>query len=223
MMTHASQTVSRASLSADLDSRACMDEVSLQLVNRYRDGDDEAAEELFARYVSRLVGLARTRISPSLKRRMDAEDVIQSVYRTFFVHAKENRYVLERSGDLWRLLVGITMNKLHRQIEFHTAGKRNFRREDSICLSRNRDLVSIPVEAVAQGPSPADAAAIVEELDALLEQLESPHREILELRMQGKSVEEIAVAVARSERTVRRTLERVRNTLERQLLSNLEK
>ena len=195
-----------------------MDNESVDLLERWRDGDEEAAEVMFERYVARLVGLARTWISPALRRRLDAEDIVQSVYRTFFRNAREDRYVLKRSGDLWRLLVGITLKKLHRQIEFHTAAKRSIRNEDSIRLTGMS--VWINAEAVASGPTPAEAVSLIEELDRVVSSLTSLQREIFEKYLEGLSIEEIARQVERSERTVRRALEKVRTELEDQLKAN---
>ena len=60
---------------------------SLILLERFRSGDELAAEALFSRYFERLTSLARTRLSSSLKRRTDPEDIVQSVYRSFFIGA----------------------------------------------------------------------------------------------------------------------------------------
>jgi DNA-directed RNA polymerase specialized sigma24 family protein len=87
------------------------------LLERWKSGDEAAAAEIFDQYLSRLTALARTRLSPKLARRVDPEDIVQSAYRSFFRHAQNDRYVLERSGDLWRLLAAIVMNKLHGQVE----------------------------------------------------------------------------------------------------------
>ena len=78
---------------------------SVNLVHRWRGGDQKAAEELFRRYANRLIGLARSRLSRKLARRVDPEDVVQSVYRSFFHDVRDGRYDLQRGGDLWRLLV----------------------------------------------------------------------------------------------------------------------
>ncbi len=88
---------------------------SAELLARFQDGDDRAAEEIFERYIDRLTRLARSRLSPKLAHRLDAEDVVMSAWRSFFVAAGAGRFSLKRSGDLWRLLVSITLHKLYRQ------------------------------------------------------------------------------------------------------------
>src|SRR5262245_31380615 len=91
------------------------DTPSAELVARYhRGGDESAAEELFRRYCGRLTALARSRLSQALAARVDAEDVVQSAYRSFFRLARGGDVVLRASGDLWRLLVRITLRKVYR-------------------------------------------------------------------------------------------------------------
>src|SRR5262245_54743172 len=85
---------------------------SQQLLAGVQAGRSQAADQLFNRYVERLVALARSHMSPSLRTREDEEDVVQSVCRSFFTRAREGQYILQRSGDLWRLLAAITLNKV---------------------------------------------------------------------------------------------------------------
>src|SRR5947208_2188580 len=132
-----------------------MDAMSAELMARWRDGDQAAAEELFRRYAERLLGLVRTRLSARLARHVDPEDVVQSAYRSFFSGARAGRYVLQRSGDLWRLLVAITLHKLQQQVEHHTAEKRDFRQCPTGAESGLLGLQG----RVARDPTPEEAAA----------------------------------------------------------------
>jgi RNA polymerase sigma factor (sigma-70 family) len=188
------------------------DDASIHLVSRWRAGDQRAADELFRRYAEQLVGLTRRRLSAKLAHRIDPQDVVQSVYRSFFSGALAGRYDLQRGGDLWRLLVGITLHKLYRQIERLKAAKRAFDREQA--LGGDDNLWGIPAEILARGPSPLEAVALADELEQFMSQLEPVHRRMLELRLQGYGREEIAAQTERSERTVRRVLERIKQQLD---------
>jgi RNA polymerase sigma-70 factor (ECF subfamily) len=189
-----------------------VDDEAAHLLARLREGDQDAASELFRRYAERLVALARSRLSAKLTPRLDPEDVVQSAYRSFFAGARDGRYDLERWGDLWRLLVTITLNKLHHQHKRNTADRRSVDRE------LNSDAVErtggIPPGLLTREPSPVEAIALAEELEQLMRRLEPLHRRMLELALQGYGVEEIAADTQRSERTVRRVLERVKQELE---------
>ena len=87
-----------------------------------------------------------------MRRRVEPEDVVQSVYRSFFQKAEADRYVLEKTGDLWKLLATITVSKVRGQVEFHTAQKRGVYTEESLNLGAS--AYGFRPEAVADRPSP---------------------------------------------------------------------
>lgn len=200
----------------DFPAESFSAEDSIRLVTRFQQGDEKAAGALFRRHVEQLVRLTQSRISTRLVRRIDAEDVVQSVYGDFFEGAKKGNYILERSGDLWRLLVGITMNKLRKQFEFHGADKRDYQRDQNFGGDESTG------QPEWQPPSPdashPEIIAIVDQLEHFLQKLKPALRSILELRLQGHSVQEIAEQVQLSDRHVRRELENVRELLEREMV-----
>jgi RNA polymerase sigma-70 factor (ECF subfamily) len=182
-----------------------------ELMARWRAGDEEAAATLWRRYARRLIALARRRISGRLNRHVDPEDVVQSAYRSFFVGARSDRYVLQHSGDLWRLLVAITLHKVQHQVKHHLAMKRAGGQTQS--LEGEGQRLSLHPRVLAQEPSPEDAAALTDELTRVLAELEPWQRVLITFRLQGYQIEEIADMARCHERTVRRVLERVRKLL----------
>jgi RNA polymerase sigma-70 factor (ECF subfamily) len=189
-----------------------VDDPSIDLLARWQAGDQEAAAQMFRRYAQRLIALARSRLSSKLAQRLDPEDVVQSAYRSFFAGARMGQYDLQRGGDLWRLLVGITLHKLHDQVKRHSADKRDVGAENS--FGSEDSLWDIDSAIFARGPSPAEAVALVDELEQVMRRLEPLQRRILEMRLQGFSLEEIATDTQRCPRTVRRTLARIRRDLQ---------
>ncbi len=181
---------------------------SLILLERFRNGDDVAANELFERYFERLTALARSRLSPRLARRTDPEDIVLSVYRSFFIAARNGRYSFARGGDLWRLLAAITKHKLLRQIRFQTADRRLVDRETTIDQIDEGTIPSAHSE-----PTPEDSAALADELELVLSRLDRFGRRVLELRLQGLKISDITEDTGRSERTVRRTLTQIRDEI----------
>jgi RNA polymerase sigma factor (sigma-70 family) len=175
---------------------------------RYRGGDERAAAEIFRRYVERLTRLARSRLSPRLAGRTDPEDVVLSAWRSFFVGARAGRFSLRRSGDLWRLLVSITMHKLYRQARRYGAQRRSVAVEQS--LERTpEDLLPV----ADREPTPEEAVTLADELEAVMSRLDACGRRVLELRLQGEPLAAIAQDTGRSERTVRRVLADIRGLL----------
>ncbi len=185
------------------------DDASINLVARWRAGDEEAAAILFRRYSEQLIAVASGRLSGRIALRVDAEDVVQSAYRSFFTAARDGCYDLQRGGDLWRLLVSITLNKLHDQVKRNTADKRSVTREQH--LGTLVDVASLS----AHGPTPHEVVAIADELEHLFRQLQPLHRQMLELRLQGYRLEEVAEQTGRSLRTVCRVLDRIKEDLAR--------
>jgi RNA polymerase sigma factor (sigma-70 family) len=188
-----------------------MEPSSVELAGRLRQKESAAEEEVYGRYVDRLIALARQRLSRKLSRRIDPEDVVQSAYRSFFIRLREGQYTIERSGDLWRLLAQITLHKLYGQAEHHRAAKRSTLREES---SPTNDAGNKPPEPLARDPSVQDVLAATEELERLMSQLTPAQRRTVELRMQDHTIEEIATTLHRSERTIRRWLDIARAILE---------
>ena len=179
---------------------------------RWRAGDQAAAAELFERYADRLIALARSRLSAKVACRVDPEDVVQSAYRSFFAGARDGRYDLQRGGDLWRLLLAITLHKLYRQVQQHQRQKRAVDREHR--LGAGLGFVDLHAHMQAHAPSPVEAVALADELEQFMRRLDALHRGVLELRLQGYTLEEIARRTDRTERTVRRVLDRIKQQFE---------
>lgn len=188
---------------------------TINLFSNWKQGDEDAAFVMFERYVNRLTALARSRLSPKMQHRVDPDDIVQSAYRVFFDRASRNEFSLQRTGDLWRLLAAITLKKVQAKVEFHQAQKRNVGNDAG--QSDASSFIAGPMEAVDREPTPDESVALVEEIQHVLGQLDASQREIVEKRLGGMEVEEIAEAVQRSERTVRRALEAVRKLLEERL------
>jgi RNA polymerase sigma-70 factor (ECF subfamily) len=181
-------------------------------LNWWRSGDEDAARQLFDRYVDQLVAVARRRISQRLASRIDAEDIVQSVFRTFFHRAREGKFHLEDPDDLCKLLARITVHKTFRQIAFQKRGKRDAGRE----TAQSDDSQDLLMKLLAGEPTPEEATAFLDQLEHFLGQLKPQDRRILELRMEGYSNVEIADKLGITDRKIRRIMERVRALAERQ-------
>ena len=158
------------------------DDVSVELIARWQQGDQAAAETIFDRYVQRLSVLVRKRIGPQLQRRIDPEDVLQSAYRSFFRKAQSGDFTqLSKSGDMWKLLAAITINKLRKQCKFHGAAKRSLVEEAS-SNGFSSVVRASPLE-LAREPPPDEAVAIIDELENVMKTLGPVPRKVLELHL----------------------------------------
>jgi RNA polymerase sigma factor (sigma-70 family) len=186
---------------------------SAQLLARCVSGDSAAEAELFERYVLRLTLLARGRLSQRLAARVDPEDIVLSAYRSFFVAARDNRFVLNRSGDLWRLLVKIMLAKLYDRAAEHQAARRDVNRE---AIPSANEETNAWLPAIARDPSPAEVAQAIDELERLLLLLPELGKQVVDLRLHGYRQDEIAERLGCAERTVRRWLVRAQEILQGQ-------
>jgi RNA polymerase sigma-70 factor (ECF subfamily) len=178
----------------------------LRLLELCRAGDGEAARQLYDCYVQRLLAVARRRLGTPLQSRVDPEDIVQSVFRTFFGRLKAGKFRLEEQDDLCKLLVRITVNKTLRQVAYQKAAKRDPGQEAGQEDPGRERLL----ELMAREPDPEEAAAFVDQLQAFLAAQPPQDRRVIELRLQGYGTDEIARQLGVADRTVRRLLERIK-------------
>ncbi len=175
------------------------------LMRRLRLGSEDAATQIYLRYAHRLRALARAQSSPDLARCVDADEMVQSVFGSFFRGAKSGFYDVPVGEELWRLFLVIALNKIRAKGAYFRAAKRDIRMKvDGALLETWPDA--------AQGDDAAMQAlqlSIKEALDGLPPE----HRTMVELRIEGYRVEEIAERIKRSKRSVERMLQGVRKKL----------
>ena len=135
-------------------------------------------------------------------RRVDPEDIVQSVFRTFFRRLSVGHYDVPDGEEIWRLLLVIALNKIRTVGNFHKAAKRDVRRTST-------------VDERHEPATDDDIAMTVLRLvvDEALEGLPESSRKIVELRIEGHEVAEIAEKVGRSKRSVERILQGFRSQL----------
>lgn len=184
-----------------------------ELVGRARSGDQQAATELFNRFSRRLMLLAGSRLDRLVRSRVDPEDVVQSAYRSFFARLAEGQFTLGEWEEVWGLLVRITLRKCGHKLEHARAARRDAARE--VALGASSDDSHDCWQPIARNPTPVEALVLAETIESLLSGFDEREREIVGLRLQACTECEISKSVGRSERTVRRVLERLRHRVER--------
>lgn len=174
------------------------------LLGKLRSGDEDAAQALYMRYASRLLSLANRRTSAELATRVDPEDIVQSVFRTFFRRASAGQYDVPEGEELWKLLLVIALNKVRAQGNFHHAGRRD--------VSRTQAL---PVEGDAKDQDDQRLAEQILQMsiDEIAIQLPESSRQIIRMRIEGYAIQEIAEKLSRSKRTIERVLQGFRAEL----------
>lgn len=189
------------------------------LMDRLHGGDEQAADEIFHRFASRLIALARRRLDTRLNRKIEPEDILQSVFRSFFLRQADGRITPHDWEHLWALLAKLTVRKCIGQVDHYRAARRDHRREAD--GSSSEDSVLPNWEALAREPSPDEAATLEDLVEKLLGGFEAREREIVSLHLQDFTAQEIRTEIGCSERTVYRVLQRARERLNR-LIERIE-
>src|SRR3954453_21853339 len=73
------------------------------LLQRLHKGSEDAATQLYLRYVNRLRALTRSQCSAELARLVDTEDIVQSIFGSFFRGASQGYYEVPAGEELWKL------------------------------------------------------------------------------------------------------------------------
>lgn len=171
------------------------------------------ASEVFRRYSIRLLHLANDRLGKDVRGKLSPEDVVQSAFKSFF--RRLNDFRLERDGAdaIWGLLSIITIRKCKKWDAFYRCDKRAVQREkpDDSGLAGH-------VRHTSTEPGPLEVLIVEELLAKLFREFEPRQQQMILLRMDGCSVDEIAVQCQSSCRTVARTIATAKQLLAEFLL-----
>jgi len=176
------------------------------LLRRFRSGQPDAATELYLRYAERLSALAAGQCGPDLAARVDPEDIVQSVFRTFFRRVARGQYDVPEGEELWKLFLVIGLNKIRATATFHRAAKRD------VGVTASGEAFQRAAQNVA-GSDETALATLRMVVEEILATLPASLRSIVELRIEGHLVEEIARRTKRSRRSVERALQDFRQRL----------
>jgi RNA polymerase sigma-70 factor (ECF subfamily) len=171
------------------------------LLRRLVEGDQAAAAEVFQRHATELLTAARKRISIVLNSRVDADDIVQSTFKSFFRRANRGGYAAPRAGDLFNLLIVIAMRKINTKADYHQADCRDVRRTHA------DELGQLANPKIGHDQALHELCLTIEEIMA---NYTAVQKLIVTLRLEGHSIQEIANRCDRSKRTVERELQAFR-------------
>lgn len=201
-----SQNDSQVAQAKEMISDPSSSDSDRSLLLRFREGSQDAATALYVRYAKRLQALARAQTGQQLATRFDPEDVVQSVFRTFFRRAVEQGYQVPAGEELWQLLLVLALNKIRTLATHHRAQKRDVAR-----TGRPGAIEQLPAGASGDDELAYNTMRMV--VDDLVADLPAPQNRIIELRIEGHEIQQIANMTKRSKRTVERTLQQFRSRL----------
>jgi RNA polymerase sigma-70 factor, ECF subfamily len=176
------------------------------LLHRFLERQLDAPTHLYRRYAKRLRAAVARQCSPALSPRIDPDDVVQAVFCDFFRGAAEGRYQVPEGRHAWRLLLAMAANRIRGVGDFHRAGRRDVRR------TAGGDIYdqALALEFV---PDESRLTTLRMAIEDVLRTMPERHRSIIEMRVEGYEVAEIAKRVHVSKRTVERVLQKFGQSL----------
>jgi len=175
------------------------------LLLRLKKGEEDAATGIYLRYAQRLQMLAHSQVSRAFSVRLDPDDVVQSVFRTFFRRAAQGHYDIPDGEELWKLFLVLALNKIRGLAAYHRAAKRD--------VTQTTDLNKLFGQSSADLPDDSAFVILRVTVDDILNDLPEPQRSMVIMRIEGLDIQQIADACQRSKRSVERALQNFRQRL----------
>jgi RNA polymerase sigma factor (sigma-70 family) len=181
----------------------------LNLLERGRNGDQEALTALVGQYEREVRLMARVLLGPALRQHLDSLDLVQSVHRSLLIGLHGGRFQFNSPKDLLALALTVVRRKVARQWR-HL--QRQKRLESSTSDSRN--LPDILVSLSSSADDPARAAQFNDQVRELCRHLSDAEYTILQMRLAGYDTAEIGVHLGLSSVAVRVRMTRLRQRLQ---------
>lgn len=175
------------------------------LMQRVCGGSEDAAWELVEQYGEAIRRAVRRALNKKLRPKFDSMDFVQMVWSSFFrVRDKLKRF--RRPEELAAFLVTMARNKVAMEIRRRLLTKKyDLSREHSLDEPRMRKCGEI----AGRQPLPAEVAIAREQLGRMVRGQPKHYRQIIQLRLQGCTYQDIAGSLHLAESTVRRFLKKL--------------
>ncbi|TWT98053.1 RNA polymerase sigma factor RpoE [Botrimarina colliarenosi] len=187
-------------------------------IDRVKAGDSAAANRLWQHYFARLVRAVRARMRGQNAGVSDEEDIVLSVFDSFYDAAEKGRFPdLSDRDDLWRLLMRMAARKV---IDKRRRDQRQ-RRGGQVKIHSFGDAGDDEqvIEAIGDEPSPEMVLMMQESLQQLFSHLGvGKLAEIAGAKLEGHTNAEIARRFGCSERTIERRLHLIREKYQQELI-----
>ncbi|MFH1725400.1 MAG: sigma-70 family RNA polymerase sigma factor [Elusimicrobiota bacterium] len=177
---------------------------SLTLVRQAKEGDTEALDALFRRYASRVLHIARVRLGPGLRTRLDSQDIVQEA----FIRAVKGfgKFEVRHEGAFLHWMSELVRNAIRDQYDYFHAKKRAMSRD--VALIRPTDLTDHGAATVPGfDPTPSRVFAAREDIQKLVDAMdrlpEEAREAVVQRDMEGLPFAEIGKMMGRSEDAAR--------------------
>lgn len=185
-----------------------------------KTGDSMAANRIWQHYFDRLVRAVRGRLYGQNRAVSDEEDIVLSVFDSFYDAAANGRFPdLSDRDDLWQLLMRMSARKV---VDKHRRDNRRRRGGNVNVQSLDQTAEEESVfEAIGDEPSPEMVLMMQESVEKLFFHLGVGNlRELAGAKLEGYSNAELAARFGCSERTIERRMHLIREKCKRELFED---
>jgi RNA polymerase sigma-70 factor (ECF subfamily) len=185
----------------------------IDLMARAKAGDEAAIRAFFSRFDREVQMMVRARLPKKLRNQYDSADFAQAVWQSFFSDLPADTPKFENERHLRQYLAGAVRNKVHEQHRRLTRTRKyDIWREERLYIRRGDH--DVPREVASPDPSPSQAAQASDRFAQLTAGRSPREVDVIRLRRQGLTFEEIASVTGVNERTARRIIEAARSEME---------
>lgn len=184
-----------------------------------KGGDSVAANKIWRHYFDQLVRAVRRKLYGQNRAVSDEEDIVLSVFESFYDAAENGRFPdLSDRDDLWQLLLRMSGRKV---IDKRRRDRRQRRGGEVRVHSLNelRDGESV-IDAIGDEPSPEMVLMMQESVEQFFSHLGVGQlRDLAGAKLEGYSNAELAERFGCSERTIERRLHLIREKCQQELIA----
>ena len=191
-------------------------------IDQVKDGDSLAANQIWQHYFDRLVRTVRQRLHGQNRAVSDEEDIVLSVFDSFYVAVEKGRFPdLSDRYDLWRLLLRMSARKVvdkrRHDLRQRRGGNVNIHSLDQENSDENA------IQAIGNEPTPEMVMMMQESIEQFFSHLGVGQlRDLAGEKLEGYSNAELAKRFDCSERTIERRLHLIREKCQQELVENDE-
>jgi DNA-directed RNA polymerase specialized sigma24 family protein len=191
-------------------------------INLVKRGDSAAATRIWQHYFDRLVRSVRARLYGQNRAVSDEEDIVLSVFDSFYDAAENGRFPdLSDRDDLWRLLLRMAARKVVDKRR-HDQRQRRGGKVGIHSLDAPADDQTV-IEAIGDDPSPEMVLMMQESVEQLFSHLGvGPLRGLAGAKLEGYTNADLAQRFGCSERTIERRLNLIREKCQQELVDSHE-
>jgi len=193
-----------------------MDSLSFaNVIRRARAGDAAATAQLLSQFEPEVRTMVRVRLPRALRNQFDSMDFVQAIWKSVFTGdtAGPDATTFADESQFRGWLAGVARNKVFEEHRRQTRTKKyDIGREERFYVRKGER--EVPRDVAGSDPTPSENVQAGDRLDQLVEGRTAEEAEIILLRRQGLTYEEIAAKIGWNERSVRRVIEAVRQRME---------